>query len=280
MKKNAALTDSIRKFEKLYANMSVLARLQSLLNDYNADMDEAERIILTDGNLTAQVIKISNSVLYRRWEKATTLSTAVQTVGFKQILKLVGMALSKQVFLKDLDAYGVSADDFWYSGYFSALFLVLQGRYHGENEDEAYLTGLLHGVGKVVINELLRENEVEIYWDESIPSEDWENLMIGFGYDHAGALILDAWKFPKSIVHRVENQTKSEKIQSDPLLGALDYARTFLSRNIPGMPPETMDFCLSHPYLHQYEVDPATLKREINEVIADIAQVRETLASL
>jgi HD-like signal output (HDOD) protein len=272
--------EAIRTIESLHSNMAVLSRLDSILRDYNANLADAEQLLLSDAALSAAVIKISNSVLYRRGPANSNLHSSIQQVGFNQILKLVGMALSKQVFMKDLDAYGISAERYWFNSYFCALFLESNARRFHQPHEDAYLVGLLHDIGKVVINELLRDHNVEIFWDPSIPAESWENVMVGFTYSRAGSILLDNWNFPARICRLIESQTSATAIHEEPILCMLDFARNLLDCNPIDQPLEQWNLNDSHPYRTKYASEAAPLSAQIGTLLATITQVRQTLKHL
>lgn len=274
------IEESIKKIELLHGNMAVLSRLDAILRDYNANLADAEKLILSDSALAASVIKISNSVLYKRGPANGNLHAAIQQVGFSQILKLVGMALSKQVFMKDLNAYGIPADQYWLSSYFCALFLESHARKYNLPHEDAYLIGLLHDVGKVVINELLRDYKVEIYWDPTIPAEDWERVMVGFNYAKAGSILLENWRFPERIYQTIEVQTDASSREDQPMLCMLDFAQKLLRLNAIETPAEHWQLPDDHQFYKRFAPERAPLLAQIGVLLATISQVRQTLSHL
>lgn len=88
----------IDRIKKLHGNMAILARLNAILNDPNAALSDAERLINTDAALGATIIRLSNSVLYAVGERRVDVYSALQKVGFNEALRLVGIALSREVF--------------------------------------------------------------------------------------------------------------------------------------------------------------------------------------
>lgn len=211
--------------EELHGNMAVLARLGLLLRRPDSSIDDVARLLQTDGALCANIIRISNSVLYGFGARSTTIHEALVKVGYNRILTLIGAALSKRLFMRDLDAYGMSADDYWSYSYFCAVLLEQQAHRAGQSSEDAYMVGLLHALGRVVINDLLVKTRIEVYWDRSIPSEEWEEILIGFRHDEAGAMLLRRWKFSPEVHDRVARQKDPAAIVADPLLQLLDYAR-------------------------------------------------------
>lgn len=271
---------SILKIEQLHSNLGVLSHLRRILANYNADLDQASQLIASDSGLASSVIKISNSALYSRGEKTPGLHAAIQKVGFDQILKLVAIAVSRQVFMKNLDAYGMTAEQYWFTSYFSALFCESRARSVGISADEAYLVGLLADIGKVVINELLRERSVEIHWDSSIPCDSWEKVMVGFGNSRAGAVLLEKWGFPRSIYETVAMREDPAAVEEKPLLRILDYCRSLMERNPVERPHEAWDLCEDHVIFRYGPIETVEIRSEICSAISEITRVRDSIAVL
>lgn len=273
-------SEAIKKIEKLHGSMAVLSRLNSLLRDINSDMSKTERLLASDGAIAALVIKLSNSPIYRRGAASTSLPMAMQKVGFNQILKMVGLALSKGVFMKDLEAYGITADQYWFTNYFTALFMEGEAQRLGMNTDDAYLIGLLHSIGKAVINELLSKEKIEIYWDPSIPSEVWEETMIGFRYDQAGAILLEKWGFAHSIYDKIEKQNSEHAKAEDPLLCMLDFSQQLLTYNTHDKPLDLWDFRIEHPYCQKHELTAEFLSDMMSRLLTTISGLKKVIGNL
>lgn len=216
---------ALQKVEALHGNMAVLAKLGILLREPDTGIDQIARLLQTDGALCANIIRLSNSALYGAGSRSANISDALAKVGYNRILSVIGAALSKRLFMNDLGAYGMSADDYWAYSYFCGVLLEEHAMQIGVAPDEAYLVGLLHALGRVVINDLLLRTKVEIYWDPSLPAEDWETIVLGFRNDEAGAHLLRAWKFSPEVHQRVADQNNPARRAQDPLLRLLDFAR-------------------------------------------------------
>lgn len=269
--------EAIKSICNLHGNMAILSNLDALLKDESSDLADIEMLIQTDGSLTASILKMSNTAAFGFGSECESISQAIQTVGFGLALKLVSSALSKQLFMRDLSAYGISSNDYWKYSYFTAIFMELQAKRIGLDHNEAYLLGLLHSIGRVVVNELLKENKVEIYWDRFVSPSDWEIDTIGFSSERAGALLLRSWDFSQEFYSKVERQCEPIEEVEDLMLILLDYART-LSTHIED--PDTInELCSGDSHFFRKKIEQAN-----EDIISDIEiaecyvdGIRETL---
>ncbi len=268
---------AIEGISTLHGNMEVLSRIDALLKDQNSSLDDIEKLLETDGALSASVIKLSNRAGLGMGHECESVYDALQTVGFSQAIRLVSSALSKQVFMRDLDAYGISASAYWKYSYFTANFMELQAERAELDQNVAYLLGLLHSIGRVVVNELLLKSEIEVFWDRSILPEEWETATIGFTSEKAGALLLKSWKFAEPIYSRVEKQSEAIEISGDPMLELLDYARLVAMNIEDSASIEKLCSDTEHPFRRDIEMTSSDVKSDIQESENAVNEILQTL---
>lgn len=100
----------------------------------------------------------------------------------------------------------------------------------GLNPEDAYTIGILHAVGRVLINRVIEELGFAIYWDGLEPIQDWERSSVGFDYAESGAILLEHWLFPASTCDVIRWQLNREKaVQQVSLLGSLQFTQRLLA---------------------------------------------------
>ncbi len=268
---------ALQKIEGLHGNMAVLSRLGTLLKDPNTGIDDIGRLLQTDGALSTSVIRVSNSIQFGVGQKTTSLHDALIKVGFNRVISLLGAALSKQVFMKDLVAYGMTADEYWSYSYFCAVFLEGRAQRLGKPADEAYLVGLLHALGRVVINELLSKTHPGLHWNRTTNLDEWEYLTVGFKATDAGATLLRNWKLNPAVHVRVANQNVALARAADPLLIALDYARTCAELNKYRLETNPWILPADHAIMQSPDFNPNRMADEIEQAQYTCRQVRDAL---
>ena len=87
---------------RLPPSLGVLGRLQTLLQDPEANLDDIVELVNIDPALTFQVIKLANSALYGLRSRCESLDEAVARVGFGDIHQIVGLAVSRHAFQGEL----------------------------------------------------------------------------------------------------------------------------------------------------------------------------------
>lgn len=125
-------------------------KLRSVLERAEHEVNEVVDAVKTDPALAAAVLRVANSVYFRRGQAATTLKAAVQRVGEKELERLALAAGLARELLRSGPLAEVRRA-IWHDAMASAVACEALARTgHDIAPDEAFLVGLLHDVGKLV----------------------------------------------------------------------------------------------------------------------------------
>jgi HD-like signal output (HDOD) protein len=225
----AAYRGAICKVQRLYSIPEVLSKALRLVKSPDVSLESIGQLAAQDPALVADIIRLSNSVLYSRGGSCVELQMALQRLGLDEVVKVIAMSLSKHVFGKGLNHYGISAVQYWRTSLLSALLMEQLAFLHGVDAPEAYTIGILHALGRVLINEVLGEKGGPP-WDRKSSIENWEVSRVGFTHAEAGALLLRQWNFPRAIVNPIENQLGAPRIvPAQSPIGMLRFVRVLIT---------------------------------------------------
>lgn len=216
---------AVEEVTGLLPNMTLLSRLSKALKDLNTEMNDLGSLIQTDATLTAEVIRISNSALYRAGEPCKDVVSSLSRIGFGEVLRVVSTLLAKDACSQDLDKYGVSSDEYWEESLTVSTLMEALAKRCGVNPGDAATLGVLHALGRIVINNVLEEFDVPILWDPSLDVAEWETAVVGFDYAAAGARVMKKWDFPVEIIYDIAYHLDPSKAPKQrAMLNLLHYA--------------------------------------------------------
>ena len=184
--------------QKLPATACVLGKLQRLLADSNAGMDEICELLKRDTALAARILRISNSPYFGSATPNSSLEEAVGCVGYDEIYKVVGLTVSAHLLGKELVHYGYSAQRLWENTLGTALAMESLAQFVGVNPRGAYTAGLLRSMGKIVLNLSANESPAGV---TPFPASghsvlgDWERAVWGWDSSAVTLLLLEQWNF-------------------------------------------------------------------------------------
>ena len=164
---------AIQAVDALGATPAVLLKVAELARDPNTDLATISAVLRHDGPLAADIIRISNSPYYAPATFHSNLTSAINFIGLREVVRVVNLSLSRQLFARDLSSYGISANDYWSASIAAALVMEALAKLSGLNPEDAYTIGILHAIGRVLINRVIEEQGFTIYWDNHEPIADW-----------------------------------------------------------------------------------------------------------
>jgi HD-like signal output (HDOD) protein len=223
----------------------VLARLQRLLSDTNSGLEDIAALIRLDPAMTTRVIQISNSAWFGRGGGCRTIEAAVNRVGFREVYHVVAVAASGAIVAQPLLAYGRDAVTMWRESVACAFAAESLAERLGEDTAVAYMSGLLHGIGRLPINKCLlgpTGEPVKTFADEGFPADHSgaETALFGFTQAEVGACMLERWAFAGENIEPVRNQYEPLEAEEphDRMSAVLYCARYLRSAICTGTPAE------------------------------------------
>ncbi len=191
-------------------------KLFFLLKNRNLMNSDIVDVIRHDPDLTAQILRLSNSASFHGDEPVGTLEDAVLRLGHNLIQEKVMAITFGQLSLVSLSDYGVDPVDLWRHSIKSALAakilapLCTKKRY---DTNACYVAGLLHDIGKSVLNVTPRREVGKIRLvmeQECLGWSDAELMVLGADHAEIGGLLLERWFFPDEIVNAVRYHNDPE----------------------------------------------------------------------
>lgn len=200
----------------------VATKVMQLIESDRATADELSKVVSGDPAVAARVLKISNSPFYGCQRKIQNLSTAIMMLGFNTLRSLVITASVKQVY----QPYGLVEKMLWEHSFGAGLAArMIAEQTKAAHEEEAFLAGLFHDIGKTIMNHIDRDKfrmVVERCYNELLPFIQVENEIYDFGHEDVGACVIRKWNFPDMLANAVQrHHTLAFADADDPYLAGL-----------------------------------------------------------
>ena len=187
----------------------IYLRLSEAVNSPYSSLDEIGAIVQEDPGLTLKLLQISNSAYFAVSRKIITPVDAVQIVGL-EILKALVLCIHAFKFYQEKQIKSVSVSALWEHSLRTATAARKLARYEHLSEaacEEAFVSGLLHDIGKLV----LAANADDDYQavmnrsrSEGTPVDQVEWEVFGATHAQIGAYLLGLWGLPEPVVSNVE----------------------------------------------------------------------------
>lgn len=181
---------------KLPTLPEVAMRVRDTVNDADVSATKVAKVISADTALTARLMQVANSPLFRGTSRIESLQSAIARLGVPQVRSLVTSLIMQQLFKTHNTQLKTRMQHLWeHSTEVAAISSVLARKYTSLKSDEAMLAGLIHDIGALPI---LAKMEA---YPELLCSTQATDDVIEKLHPSIGRLILEAWKFPADLVN-------------------------------------------------------------------------------
>lgn len=232
----------------------VATKVMQLIEDEKATAEELARVVASDPAVAARVLKISNSSFYGCQRQIQTLSHAIIVLGFGTLKSLVVAASVKQVY----QPYGLTEKMLWEHSFGAGLASRLIAKeIRLVSEEEAFLGGLFHDIGKIIMNNINNQQFQEAMqrcYNDGITFETAEQQVYPYTHSEVGGLVLKKWNFPDILMHAVLKHhtfdfAENEDAYQINLTCVVGLANLFCHKAGIGMrePNDDLDLALSVP---------------------------------
>lgn len=214
-----SMEDIIMKSCDLPTMPAVAGRVIQLVSDPNTTADMLNRAIMADQAMSARVLKLANSSFYGCLRAVKTLSQAIMIIGFRSLKNIVLAASTKEVYKR----FGLTEKMLHEHSFGAAVAAHHVAKEIGfKNTEEAFLVGLLHDIGKVILNNSDPErfrSVMEKVYNSGCSFSEAENDVFGFTHAEVGALVIRKWKLSPEMEKVVRFHHSIERVEKgDPYL--------------------------------------------------------------
>jgi putative nucleotidyltransferase with HDIG domain len=252
----------------------VASLVMEKLSDSNATPKDLHKIISQDQALAARVLKIANSPFYGCARTVTNLTDALVVMGYDSIRSLVVASAMHGFFKK----FGLAEKLLWeHSIGCGAVAKQVAKRVKYSKIEEAFLAGLLHDIGKVVLNLKMPDEMLgivqNVYNDPSQSFLEMEEYTFGFNHAEVGMLMARKWNFTDTIEEAIGYHHNPDGASIMPVLSFIISLSNSICHKLEIGPTRNSDLNLS-------ELRSAKVLRFTSDGLNDLlGDVSETLKS-
>jgi len=191
----------------------IAIRVRRVLSDPKSSVEQVVRVVGSEPALAGRLLRIANSAsLNRSGRTVTDLRTAINRLGYNMV-RSASMSFSMAQIRKSNKLAGLEhhLTDLWERSTAVAAFAyVLARKCTKVNPDEAMLTGMMHGIGKLYVLTRVVDHP------ELFASNTMLNQIISEWHPSIGKAILENWDFSEAMAQAVGDQTDFSRTEEGP----------------------------------------------------------------
>lgn len=241
-------------------------RIRSLLDDPASSSEDIAKVMSVDPSLSAKVLKLANSALFRFQSEVATVQKALQVIGGEAAYN-ISIAETANLAFKSFSSEQLNFDAFWKRAVLNGVIaksIAQQRQVRGS--DRYFVIGILHSLSELICATQLPQQYAD-YKGKSKDSVPFaaQQEMFGFTFAECSGDILQTWNLPETVYQPLA----SFKLTAHAL-SYFEQAVIFLTTAMVSL--DTADTLFDHEEIPSVIFDTIGLKQDEYVIIYDYAR--------
>lgn len=202
---------------------AVATQVLQLLENPEVQVEDVADLMLSDQVMTARLMKMLNSPVYKPTHEITSLKLALVYLGLRHIREVALTTSFIGAFEKDTGAFEISA--FWEHSFGVGMVSKIIARKIGYRDlEKAYISGIIHNLGVVFLSTYKPAEFQEVLAaikDKPVSLRDAEIARFGTSHCEIGLCMARKWNFPEAYCEVIASHHHPREATIDPVLCAI-----------------------------------------------------------
>lgn len=240
---NQSIKAAIRNLKPI---PQVALKILRLVNENKYDIDPIAREVQKDQVITARMLQLANSSAFGVRRRITSVNHAVVYLGQDLMVKLILSAAVQGYFAQTGMGYALCKGGMYHHAVGCAHVAEALARKTGcEDPAKAYTAGLLHDIGKVVLDQYVTTARPLFYREMMDTDEDVLDIeanVLKVRHTDVGAILARKWSLPESFTRAIQHHHHPHRCpEVDALCVTVYLADLLMSRFHAGLEMERLD---------------------------------------
>ncbi len=224
----------------------VALKILRLIDEDEYDIKTLAEEIRKDQVISAKTLKLCNSVIFAGSNKIESLDHALVYIGLQMLVKLVISASVDNFFSHSGSGYSLCKGGLFHHAIGTAVIAEKLADLTGRTKPgSAYTAGLLHDIGKVVLDQYVSSAYPLFYRELNEEGNNFsatEKTILGIDHTEVGSELARRWSFPESLIDVIRHHHKPEDASRNfELVHTVYLADLLMSRFHAGLELERLD---------------------------------------
>lgn len=179
----------------------VIMNALEAINCPNSSANDLADILSKDQAITSQILKMVNSAYYGFPSQITTINRSIALLGMNKVRNIIMSVAAKPLMMSK------SGKTLWEHSIRCAVGCEIISKQLGLDDlDEAFIIGLLHDIGKTVLEMYYKKDYAEVIniVNNGVDIISAERQVIGITHTNMGEAVVLKWKLPLVVANCVK----------------------------------------------------------------------------
>ena len=224
----------------------IVLKVIRMMQDEKSHFHNIAREVRQDQVISAKVLRVCNSAYFSRKIDVSSIDNALIFLGEKKIFKIVLSSVFEDFFSGRSRGYSLCKGGLFYHAVGTAMICEKLSYLTGISvPGVAYTAGLLHDIGKVVLDQYMGDAYPFFYRRTQLDGDELievEREVFGVSHDEVGEILAEQWSIPDSIRDIIRHHHCPEESSTNVELAHMVYlADLMMSRTMIDQELERLD---------------------------------------
>ena len=210
----------------------IALKIARMTREGDYDVNKVAWEVKQDQVISGRVITLSNSSFIGLRKKVDSIERALVVLGERHLFQLILSACMEQYFSDCGQGYSLCKGGLFQHSLGTAMVAEELAKHTAKASPEtAYTAGLLHDIGKVVLDQYV-SSQIPFFYRrtqiDGIELCEAEREKLGITHPEAGNLLADNWSLPDNLADTIRHHHCPEQATIDPELTHLIYLADLL----------------------------------------------------
>ena len=199
----------VKKIEKIPTLPVIAMQVIQLANDPKTGAGDLNKIISQDPSLSVKALKMVNSSYYGLSGKISSVKQAIVLLGFETVKSVALSTAVMDKFIQSEEKTRFDREKFWLHCLGVGVGARLLAKRSGKSleiMENYFISGLLHDIGKIVLDQYFHNELKQILEGVSkrgISFYDAEIIVMGITHSDIGGWLAENWKLPQNLIESI-----------------------------------------------------------------------------
>ena len=272
--KKIKLEDLKNRIDMLKPMPETARRIISRMEYSGYSLSDLEKYISQDQVITANVLKMCNSALYGFPGRISSIKKAAALLETKPLKKIVMAASLCNLYKDEIGAYSVEKGEMLNHSLCCAMVAELISQEKKiKNPDTVFTAGLLHDIGKVILDQYAFEKFnliMDRVLNENALFLDAENEIFGYNHAQIGGIIARKWNLPEVLIEAISFHHRPQEAKENPEVVSVVH----IADNICSMIGYGCEADAMANHIHQFAISSINLRsNDVDMIMKKLAVI-------
>jgi putative nucleotidyltransferase with HDIG domain len=199
-----------------------ITEILEITKSTKSSAQDLAKVFERDPTLAAKILKLANSSFYGFTREISTITHAIVCLGLDTVKSIALTSSTQEMLNNEIPAYDLEKGMLWQHSISCATCARIIAKRIGYKDcEEAYVAGLLHDIGKVILSGFAEDQFKQIIEktkDNKTPFNIAEQEILGFDHPQIGGRIIKKWNLPPILMEAVQYHHQPDKAKTNKTL--------------------------------------------------------------